>query len=411
MAPIKVLVAQCGGSSPVLNQTLAGAVLEAKKQGLKVFGAREGFRGMVERDFVDFHPISESNLFAIAKTQGAILGGSNNFHIDVTGDYSQRDNNMLSLVSSLKKEDIHILILFGGDSSAGIGMEILNAAKHIRHELTIIHAPKTIDNDLWLTDHTPGYGSAAKFVANASAGMDADNSTCLGVMINITMGRGSGFLAAAAALARNRTDILPMIGGAAGHIGPHKIYLPEKEYTLDSIMKDAEFFMKEFGRAHLVFSEAIGPKVVDPETCVRFYKAEQHLKDEINFTHGSHMFAEYLKDMMIQAVTKNVRANAFNYACRATPQAKVDAQEAFGIGKFAAQHCQDGKSGSAIMVRNPGSLYSVHYKFVDLELLVSEHKAKGARKMPIEFLSTSNGSPLYDDVSPAFLKYVLPLTK
>jgi 6-phosphofructokinase len=206
----KLVIAVGGGPTAVINQSLAGAVLEARlfSQIERIYGARYGVRGIVNEDFVDLSAESRANLEAIAATPSAALG-------------STRDKPDLAycrnILASLKAHGVSWFLYIGGNDTADTVRIVSEEAAKEGYDLRSIHIPKTIDNDLMENDHTPGFPSAARFVAQAFMGADLDNRSLPGVYVAVVMGRHAGFLTAASAAART----------AEGD-GPHLIYLPER---------------------------------------------------------------------------------------------------------------------------------------------------------------------------------------
>ncbi|HEX4112049.1 MAG TPA: diphosphate--fructose-6-phosphate 1-phosphotransferase, partial [Stellaceae bacterium] len=206
----KLVIAQGGGPTAVINQSLAGAVLEARlfPQIEGIYGARYGVRGIVNEDFVDLSAESRANLDAVAATPSAALG-------------STRDKPDLAycrnIFASLKAHGAAWFLYIGGNDSADTVRIVSEEAAKEGYDLRSIHIPKTIDNDLMESDHAPGFPSAARFVTQAFMGADLDNRALPGVYVAVVMGRHAGFLTAAAAAART-------VEGD----GPHLIYLPER---------------------------------------------------------------------------------------------------------------------------------------------------------------------------------------
>ena len=192
MSSGKILVAQGGGPTAVINQSLAGVVLEARRhQGIqRVYGARHGVRGIVNEDFVDLTQETRHNIELVANTPAAALG-------------STRDKPDLAycqeMFKVLKAHQIEHFFNIGGNDSSDTVRIVAEEATKAGYPLRCIHIPKTIDNDLVLNDHTPGFPSAARFVAQAFAGANLDNAALPGVYVGVVMGRHAGFLTAASA--------------------------------------------------------------------------------------------------------------------------------------------------------------------------------------------------------------------
>ena len=186
MALNKILVAQGGGPTAVINQSLVGVVMEARRhKGIDlVYGARHGVRGIVDEDFVDLTQETSHNLELVANTPAAALG-------------STRDKPDLAycqeMFKVLKAHAIEHFFNIGGNDSSDTVRIVAEEAAKAGYPLRCIHIPKTIDNDLVHNDHTPGFPSAARFVAQAFAGANLDNAALPGVYIGVVMGRHAGF--------------------------------------------------------------------------------------------------------------------------------------------------------------------------------------------------------------------------
>ena len=194
-----LVIAQGGGPTAVINQSLVGAVLEAQRYARidRVYGARHGVRGIVKNDFVDLSAESRTNLEAVADTPSSALG-------------STRDKPDLAycreILASLKALGTLWFLYIGGNDTADTLRILSDEAAKDGCDLRCVHIPKTIDNDLVENDHTPGYPSAARFVVQAFMGADLDNRSLPGIYVGVVMGRNAGFLTGAAAAARTVPD-------------------------------------------------------------------------------------------------------------------------------------------------------------------------------------------------------------
>jgi 6-phosphofructokinase len=191
----KVLVAQGGGPTAVINQSLAGVVLAARRHPElgRVYGARHGVRGIVDEDFIDLSFETTANLERVAATPSSALGSTRD---KPDAAYCAR------IFASLRAHAISHFFYIGGNDSSDTVRIVSEHAQAAGYPLRCIHIPKTIDNDLVGSDHTPGFPSAARFVAQAFAGANLDNASLPGVYVGVIMGRHAGFLTAAAALGR-----------------------------------------------------------------------------------------------------------------------------------------------------------------------------------------------------------------
>ena len=213
----KLVIAEGGGPTAVINQSLVGAVLEARlfPQIERIYGARYGVRGIVDEDFVDLSIESRTNLEAISVTPSSALG-------------STRDKPDLAycrdIFASLKAHGAAWFLYIGGNDTAQTVRIVSEEAAKKGYDLRCLHVPKTIDNDLMENDHSPGFPSAARFVVEAFMGGDLDDRALLGVYLAVVMGRDFGFLTGASAAART-------VEGD----GPHLIYLPERAFDENQI--------------------------------------------------------------------------------------------------------------------------------------------------------------------------------
>ena len=191
----KLVIAEGGGPTAVINESLVGAVLEARlfPQIERIYGARYGVRGILDEDFVDLSAESRANLEAIAATPSSTLGSTRD---------KPDESYCRKLFRILKAHDVSWFLYIGGNDTADALRIISEEAAKERYDLRSIHIPKTIDNDLAESDHTPGFPSAARFVAQAFIGADLDNRSLAGVYVGVVMGRLSGFLTAASSAAR-----------------------------------------------------------------------------------------------------------------------------------------------------------------------------------------------------------------
>ncbi len=234
------LVMQSGGCTPVLNRSLLGVVAEAQERRAfgQILGSVHGLEGILQGDFRDLGAISPSTWTRIARTPGAALG---------TTRRKLRTEEVSDTLQILSDDRIGFLFTIGGNDSASTAHSLSQAAGKAGYSLIVMNIPKTIDNDLVLTDHSPGYGSAARFVALATIGAGQD-ARAMGQASPITiievMGRDAGWLAASAALARR---------GEAD--APHLICLPEVPVDEDSFVAAVEEAYRRHGFAVAVVAE------------------------------------------------------------------------------------------------------------------------------------------------------------
>ncbi|MBU1076415.1 MAG: diphosphate--fructose-6-phosphate 1-phosphotransferase, partial [Spirochaetes bacterium] len=234
-----LIIGQSGGPTAVINQSLVGAVLEAMNYDEieSIFGMKNGIQGLLKEDIIDLGKESKEHLEKVAQTPSSALGSCR---------YKPTEEDCQKVFEICKKYNIRYFLYIGGNDSAETSHIINEIAEKEDYELHVFHIPKTVDNDLRENDHTPGYGSAAKYVAMFFMGDNLDNMALPGVKINIVMGRHAGFLTCASVLGkRDESD------------GPHLIYVPERKISLEQIVDDIGNVYSKYGRALVAVSEGI----------------------------------------------------------------------------------------------------------------------------------------------------------
>lgn len=379
-----MVIAQSGGPSMVINQSLVGAVLEARKSERigKILGARHGIVGILSNDYIDLKKPSVKKLEAIAETPSSALGSCRR---------KPDAADCRAIFEEFRKLNVGFFFYIGGNDSADAARIVAEEAEKEGYPLVVYHIPKTIDNDLRSCDHTPGFGSAARFVASAIRGDDLDNRALGGVKIDIIMGRDAGFLTAASALARIREDD-----------GPHLIYLPEVVFTEEKFIKDVKAAMKKYGRCVCAVSEGIRGKDGIP-IGAKLGSGETDSHGNVQMS-GTGALGDALATILkTKADVKRVRADTFGYLQRSFPgiASKVDQAEARAAGEAAVKAALKGEltKGTIAIVREEGKKYKIAYAPVPVA-----NAAKYTRSVPKEYIAR-NGH----DVTEAFLDYVRPI--
>jgi 6-phosphofructokinase len=379
----KVLVAQGGGPTAVINQSLVGVVIEARKfpEITKVYGARYGVRGILNEEFLDLTQATTHNLEQVAKTPASALGSTRD-KPDV--EYCKK------MFQVMLAHEIRYFFYIGGNDSSDTCHIVNEQAKAAGYELRTVHVPKTIDNDIVLTDHCPGYGSAAKFVAQAFAGVNLDNRALPGVYVGIVMGRHAGFLTAASIFARKFEDD-----------GPHLIYMPERPFDADAFVRDVQACYGKYGRCIVAASEGISDDKGTPiVTALRKGPLEKDAHGNVQLS-GTGVLGDLLADL-IRAKTKikRVRADTLGYLQRSflSCVSETDMDEAREVGEkavqFAAWHNVDG----SVIIKRMGD-YAVEYELVKLEEVAAKTKV-----MPDSYIT-----PEGNMVTNEFKNYARPL--
>jgi 6-phosphofructokinase len=379
----KILVAQGGGPTAVINQSLVGVVLEARRQpGVgRVYGARHGVRGIVNEDFVDLTQETSHNLELVAGTPGSALG-------------STRDKPDLAycqeIFKVLQAHEIGHFFYIGGNDSSDTVRIVSEQAQAAGYPLRCIHIPKTIDNDLVGNDHTPGFPSAARYVSQAFAGANLDNAALPGVYVAVVMGRHAGFLTAASALGKKFPDD-----------GPHLIYVPERVFELERFLADVKATQERHGRCVVAVSEGIHDASGRPMLAQLAKDLEHDAHGNVQLS-GSGALADLLcEEIKAKLGLKRVRGDTLGYVQRSFLGcvSDVDQREAREVGEKAVQFgfAPNGRDGSVAIQRT--GFYSVDYVLLPLSAVAGK-----TRVMEDEFISASG-----TDVTDAFRMYLRPL--
>ena len=385
----KAVIGQSGGPTAVINKSLVGFIKEATKSDFNgILGARHGLAGILNEDFVDLSNLSEAQLYGISKTPAAALGSVRKkpTHSDIE-----------QLVSIFEKKNIRNFFYIGGNDSAETANLVSEGAKSIGYEMKAFHIPKTIDNDLLETDHCPGYGSAARFVAHAFQGDDADTRSLKGIKINVLMGRHAGWLTAASTLGKSTEED-----------GPHLVYVPEKVFQIDEFLKEVKEVYDSLGRCVIAVSEGIHNE--EGEYFLQTYasetgsglagKTDSHGNIQLS---GSGALGDTLTNIVSEHINEaRVRADTFGYLQRSflADVSEVDAEEAERVGQHAVVASKEIQSGSVILKRQLSETYSCDVDIVELSKV-----AKYTKDMPQEFLEANKPY-----VTNEFFEYAMPLT-
>lgn len=376
----KALVAQGGGPTAVINQSLVGVALEARKYSeiTKIYGAKFGVKGVLNEDFLDLTQTTTQNLERVAITPGAALGSTRDKPDQA---YCQK------MFAIMEKHDIRYFYYIGGNDTVNVCNIINEEAKKSNYELRIFHIPKTIDNDLVGTDHCLGYGSAAKFVAQAFAGINLDNRSMPGVFIGVVMGRHAGFLTAASVLAKKFSDD-----------GPHLVYLPERGFKIDKFIKDVEEIYSKYGRCVVAVPEGLhdGDGIPIVTKLQKNCEADQH--GNVKLSGGA--LGDELADLITaKTKIKRVRADTLGYLQRSYLGciSPVDSRESREAGEKAVEFSMRGDVDGTVVIDRVGD-YAVEYQLRSLTAAANK-----TRLMPNDFIEGDNY------VTKKFIDYARPL--
>ena len=370
----KLVVGQSGGPTSVINSSLVGVIEEARLHSRMtgVYGMQYGISGLLDQDLVDLARESEETLSLLRRTPGAALG---------TIRYRLKRADCGRIVSVLRAHDVRFFCYIGGNDSMDTAHRIHLAAQEEGYALRVLGVPKTVDNDLAHTDHCPGYGSAARFVALAvrDSGWDTRSmKRSSPVKIIELMGRNAGWLAAAAALGR-----------AQPGDPPHLIYVPERPVHEEEAVEAVGRLLKKQGFCVVALSEG----------------AIQYVEvDEVDpFGHkmkgGA---AEHLARAIAEGLGVVARLDKPNYLQRSFSQciSAADADEAYRTGRAAVRLALEGQSDVMVtLVRGSGTEYHC-----DTGVAPLARVANVERLLPDQYIS-KEGS----DVTPLFVEYARPL--
>lgn len=411
-----LIVGQSGGPTAVINRSVAGVVDEARKHPEidKILGMENGVLGIFEEKFIDLRAAGEAQVSRMAELPGAALGSCR---------FKPKEDDCKRIFEVCKRHNIHYYFYIGGNDSALSASIVNDIAREQNYEMRIFHVPKTIDNDLLVTDHCPGFGSAGRYVALAFMGNDLDNAALPGIKIDIVMGRQAGWLTTTAGL-----------GVQNDGEGPHLLYFPEHPKSLADLAADIEEVYKKNGRALVAISEGIlGPDGVELVMSEAIRKeAEETLGKQFvewldkfgevmdstggakkdSFGHVQLSGTGILADFISLAVKKllnpkfgnklRVRADTLGYAQRsfAGCVSESDAKEAYEVGREAVRYAMRGDlDGSVAIERVGGADYKVEYKLAKLADV-----AAGAKEVPPEFFNAAGNG-----ITQACRDYLAPL--
>ncbi len=379
------LIAQSGGPTAAINATLAGVYSAAKenKNIEIVYGGLNGIEGIMKEKLVDLSKILEKddNLSLLSTTPSSFLG-SCRYKLKAP---EQAKDEYKKIFEVFEKFNIKYFFYIGGNDSMDTVLRLKQYQQEHNHGVTVIGVPKTIDNDLYEVDHTPGFGSAAKYIATTVKEIAADTAVydMDSIIVVEVMGRNAGWLTLSAGLARD----------SKGKCLADLIYLPEVPFSYDKLMADIRKVMETKRQVVIVVSEGI--KFKDGS-----FIAESKVKDM--FGHGQLGGAAKNVEAKIKEAlgvkTRSVEINVLQ-RCAAHYLSKTDIDESFLMGRMGVKLAEEGKNGVMVgSVRKDGSAYSLEIGCGDIENIANKEK-----KVPESYLnSDKNGlaQPAYDYLEP-----------
>jgi ATP-dependent phosphofructokinase / diphosphate-dependent phosphofructokinase len=378
--PGAALIAHSGGPTPVINASLVGVVEESRKHReiTGLYGARFGVEGILAENFVDLYRQPTDVFAAIGRTPSSALGSSRR---ENTGE------DLARIVAILRKHNIRFLFYNGGNGSMGTAHQIAVAADEAGYDLQVVGIPKTIDNDLIRTDHTPGYGSVARYFATAVRDVDADNRALpKQVEIVEVLGRNTGWVVAATALARAKPGD-----------GPHLMYFPERRLPLDTFLSDVERVYERLDRCVVAVCEGQLDEAGEPFGADVRPGSRGSLA--MNLGHR-------LATLVSQHLKLRARSEKPGLIGRASSLtiSPVDWDEAFLCGRHAVKAAVRAQGKRMVsLVREPGRKYLILPALVPLEEV-----AYVEREVPAEWRGENDILPPYFEYASPFVGEVKP---
>lgn len=379
---------QSGGPTSVINSSAAGVFLEAlsQKNITKVYGAANGIKGILDEKFYDIGEEDQKELLLLKNTPSSALGSVRYKLKPVEED----ETDYKRILEVFKKYNVRYFFYNGGNDSMDTCNKISKYLLKSGYACNIIGVPKTIDNDLYGTDHCPGYGSAAKYIATTMMELYLDATVYNKGQITIVeiMGRNAGWLTAASMLASSKG------------LGPDLIYLPEKPFDVDRFLSDVKNVAdKNSGKCIVALSEGI--KTIDGKYVVEALAAANAAKDSFGHTQLGGVAAT-LANLVSEKIGGKVRAIEFSLMqrCAAHLASKNDVEEAFNAGKYAVRYACEGETDKMVVFhRVEGNEYKVLYETMPIEMAANTEKT-----VPLQWIKEDNSG-----LTQEFIDYALPL--
>ena len=381
------LVAQSGGPTVAINSSLAGVIQGAldSSQFNKIYGSLNGVQGLLNGHLMDLsQKVEEIPMFIeLLKKSPSMYLGSCRYQLP---DYTEDDAHYAYIFNKFEQYDIDAFFYIGGNDSMDTVDKLNTYAKAVDKKVHIIGIPKTIDNDLCVTDHTPGYGSAAKYVASTllEIGHDTSIYPINSVTIVEIMGRDAGWLTGASVLARNKYNF-----------APHLIYLPEVPFYEEQFIEDVKAAMDRYNNVVIAVSEGIKNEEG------KYISATSAVEDTFGHSQlsGTGKCLEYIIKQNIQVKVRSIEINILQRSA-AHMSSITDIGEAFRLGRHAVAAALEGKSGVMVTAIRRGNMpYSVDMGETDVK-----NVAGLVKHVPREWINERG-----NDVTQDFIDYVYPL--
>ena len=382
-----VLVAQSGGPTSAINASLAGvlkATIDSDNYD-RCYGAINGVLGVLSENYLDLTDKAkgDSDFIKLLNQTPAMYLGSCRFKLP---EYRDDDSSYSFIFSQFRKLNIGAFFYIGGNDSMDTVLKLSNYAREIGSDVKIIGVPKTIDNDLCNTDHTPGFGSAAKYIASSL--LEIAHDTFIYAVKSVTiveiMGRDAGWLTAASALARNGYST-----------APHLIYLPEVPFDKEKFISDVRHELSKRNNVIIAVSEGIRDKEGN------YITSSKAMADTFGHQQlsGAGKALEFLVKENIDVKVRSVEINVLQ-RCAAHLASKTDLDESFAQGKKAVALSEEGQTGCMVVLKRISNApYQVEYSYAQIKDIANE-----AKSVPVEWINREE-----NDITEEFIEYLRPL--
>lgn len=381
------MVAQSGGPTVAINASLAGVIEGVNSSSMydTVYGSLNGITGILNNHLLNLTELMHENpdyLNRLAQTPAMFLG-SCRYKLP---DYMDDDSPYVFIFKQFEDYNIEAFFYIGGNDSMDTVLKLSGYAEMIGSNVRIIGIPKTIDNDLCETDHTPGFGSAAKYIASSL--LEIAHDTFIYAVKSVTiveiMGRDAGWLTAAAALARNGYNT-----------APHLIYLPEVPFDTDDFLLDIKRLLFERNNVIVAVSEGIR------DASGNYISASEGTVDSFGHSQlsGAGKTLEFLVKEKLGVKVRSVELNVLQ-RCAAHLASKTDLDESAALGRKAVTLSEEGVTASMVTVqRISNKPYTVEYGYAEIKNIANE-----AKSVPTDWIT-----PAGNDVTQELIDYLTPL--
>ncbi len=387
MSQKNCMVAQSGGPTVAINASLRGVIegVSSSSEYHTVYGALNGITGILNNEFLNLTELMDENpdyMDRLTKTPAMFLG-SCRYKLP---NYMDDDSPYVFIFKQFENYNVDAFFYIGGNDSMDTVLKLSEYGKKIGSSVRIIGIPKTIDNDLCETDHTPGFGSAAKYIATSL--LEIAHDTFIYAVNSVTiveiMGRDAGWLTAAAALARNEYNA-----------APHLIYLPEVPFDPEDFLLDVKRLLFERNNVIIAVSEGIR------DVNGNYISASEQATD--NFGHsqlsGAGKTLEFLVKEKLGVKVRSVEINVLQ-RCAAHLASQTDLDESVALGKKAVALSEEGVTASMVTIQRVSNApYTVEYGYAEIKNIANE-----AKSVPLEWISPSG-----NDVEQPLIDYLTPL--